>query len=189
MNTPWYDPNIMSYLYNAYLYNYYNRNQMYYNNCGNYDSRIRSLHNEHDKKELRDYGPEPFAIDINQATIDNNNFRTALWTGDHLQLTLMSLNPGEEIGLEMHPDIDQFIRIEQGQGLVKMGDSGNNLNFQENVSDDFIFIVPAGKYHNLINTGQTPLKLYSIYAPPQHPHGTVHKTKKDALEAEKHNEH
>jgi mannose-6-phosphate isomerase-like protein (cupin superfamily) len=134
--------------------------------------------------KLKDYGPEPFAINIEKATKRNDNFRLALWTGTHLQLTLMSLKVGEDIGLEIHPDLDQFIRIEEGQGLVKMGDSSDNLDFQKKVSDDFIFIIPAGKWHNLINTGKTPLKLYSIYAPPQHPHSTVHKTKADAEAAE-----
>ena len=130
--------------------------------------------------ELKDYGPNPFVIDINEATLQNDNFRKALWTGDHLQLTLMSLGSGEDIGLEMHPNVDQFIRIEKGQGVVQMGDSKDMLNFEEPVHDDFIFIVPAGKWHNLVNTGRPPLKLYSIYAPPQHPHGTVHKTKAEA---------
>jgi mannose-6-phosphate isomerase-like protein (cupin superfamily) len=131
---------------------------------------------------LKDYGPDPFVVDIEQATKQNNNFRTALWTGDYLQLTLMSINPGEDIGLEIHPDLDQFIRIEEGQGLVQMGNRKDNLDFQSDVRDDFAFIIPAGKWHNLINTGSIPLKLYSIYAPPQHPFGTVHKTKEDAKE-------
>lgn len=134
--------------------------------------------------ELKDYGPEPFVINIEEATKQNNTFRTALWTGCHLQLTLMSLRVGEDIGLEIHPDLDQFIRIEQGQGVVKMGDRQDNLDFQRFVADDYIFIIPAGKWHNLINIGNTPLKLYSIYAPPQHPHGTVHETKAIAQAAE-----
>ena len=116
-------------------------------------------------------------IDIEEATKENTNFRLALWTGDHLQLTLMSLNVGEDIGLEMHPDGDQFIRVEEGRGLVEMGDERNNLDFQRNVYDDYIIIIPAGKWHNLTNTGNIPLKLYSIYAPPEHPFGTVHVTK------------
>lgn len=133
---------------------------------------------------LKDYGPEPFVININQATKQNNTFRTALWTGNYLQLTLMSINVGEDIGLENHPDLDQFLRIEQGQGLVKMGHRKDNMDFQRSVSDDYAIIIPAGTWHNLINTGNRPLKLYSIYAPPQHPKGTVHKTKADALAAE-----
>lgn len=127
--------------------------------------------------ELRDYGPNPFVIDIEEATKENTNFRLALWTGEHLQLTLMSLDVGEDIGLEMHPDVDQFIRVEEGRGLVEIGDDKDNLDFQRNVYDDYIIIIPAGKWHNLTNTGNIPLKLYSIYAPPEHPFGTVHVTK------------
>lgn len=134
--------------------------------------------------ELRDYGPAPFVVDIEKATKQNNTFRTALWTGSHLQLTLMSIRVGEDIGLEVHPNLDQFIRIEEGEGLVLMGDRKDRLDFQEKVSDDFAFIIPAGKWHNLINTSNKPLKLYSIYAPPQHPKGTVHVTKEEAEAAE-----
>jgi len=133
---------------------------------------------------LKDYGLEPFTVNIEDATRQNNAFRRALWTGNHLQLTLMSINVGEDIGLEIHPNLDQFIRIEEGQGLVKMGDRKDNLYFQRMVYSDFAFIIPAGKWHNLVNTGNVPLKLYSIYAPPQHPYGTVHETKAIAQAAE-----
>lgn len=129
--------------------------------------------------KFRDYGSEPFVVNIEEATSLNNAFRRALWTGEHLQLTLMSILPGEDIGLEIHPDLDQFIRIEEGQGVVKMGNRKDNLSFQKRVSPDYAFIIPAGKWHNLINIGKMPLKLYSIYAPPQHPYGTVHRTKAD----------
>ncbi|AGA70739.1 mannose-6-phosphate isomerase [Desulfitobacterium dichloroeliminans LMG P-21439] len=130
----------------------------------------------------RDCGPHPFVVNIEQATLQNNTFRTALWTGSHLQLTLMSINVGDSIGLEIHPAVDQFLRIEQGQGLVMMGDSADRLYYQQRVGDDYAIVIPAGKWHNVINTGRVPLKLYSIYAPPQHPHGTVHTTKRDADE-------
>lgn len=133
---------------------------------------------------LADYGPKPFVVNINEATKQNNTYRTALWTGTHLQVTLMSLNVGEDIGLEMHPDVDQFLRIEQGQGIVQMGKSRDNLNFERHVYDDSAIMIPAGTWHNLTNTGTIPLKLYSIYAPPNHPFGTVHTTKADALAAE-----
>lgn len=129
---------------------------------------------------LRDYGPHPYVVNIEEATNQNYNYRLALWTGTHLQLTLMSINAKEDIGLEMHPDVDQFLRIEEGEGLVMMGNSRNNLWFQERVSDGYVILVPAGTWHNLINIGCTPLKLYSIYAPPEHPHGTVQRTKEDA---------
>lgn len=129
---------------------------------------------------LKDYGPEPFVIDIEVATKQNNNYRTALWTGNHLQLTLMSIKVGEDIGLEIHPDTDQFLRIEQGQGIVRMGSGKESLSFQKRVFPGYAIFVPAGTWHNVINTGNIPLKLYSIYAPPHHPWGTVHKTKADA---------
>ncbi|KAB2954228.1 cupin domain-containing protein [Heliorestis acidaminivorans] len=128
---------------------------------------------------LKDYGPNPFVVNIEEATKQNQTFRTALWTGEYLQLTLMSINVGDDIGLEVHYDHDQFLRIEEGEGIVKMGDRKENLDFQKRVYDDYAIFVPAGKWHNLINTGQKPLKLYSIYAPPEHPRGTVHRTKED----------
>jgi len=134
--------------------------------------------------KMKDYGPEPFVVNIEAAAKQNDNFRTVLWTGTHLQLTLMSIDVGEDIGLEIHPHLDQFIRIEEGQGIVKMGDRKDRLDFQEKVYDNFAFIIPAGTWHNLINTGRKPIKLYSIYAPPQHPAGTVHATKEIAEAAE-----
>ena len=136
------------------------------------------------KPFIRDYGPKPLVVNINKVTIQNNNFRTTLWTGCHLQVTLMCINVGEDIGLEIHPDHDQFIRVEQGKGLVLMGDRKDRLNYKERVWDDFAILIPAGTWHNLINTGSIPLKLYSIYAPPQHPRGTIHRTKLDAQAAE-----
>lgn len=132
--------------------------------------------------KLKDYGPNPFVVNIEKATKQNDDFRIALWTGNHFQLTLMSIDVGDDIGLEMHPNLDQFIRIEEGQGLVKMGARKDRLDFQANVRDDYAFIIPAGKWHNLINTGNKPLKLYSIYAPPAHPYNTVHTTKEEAEE-------
>ena len=137
-----------------------------------------------EKVSSTDFGPKPFVTNINEATKQNNYYRTALWTGTHLQLTLMSINVGEDIGLEVHPNIDQFIRIEEGQGLVKMGDSKDNLDFQRNVADDFAIFIPAGTWHDVINTGDKALKLYAIYAPPQHPYGTIQKTKAMAQAAE-----
>jgi mannose-6-phosphate isomerase-like protein (cupin superfamily) len=133
-----------------------------------------------ERLELKDYGPRPFVINIEEAANQNNNYRTTLWTGNNLQLTLMSIKVGGDIGLEVHPNLDQFIRIEEGDGIVLMGKSPNELNFVQKVSDDYIIIIPAGTYHNLINTGDEPIKLYSIYAPPQHPFGTIHKTKEEA---------
>lgn len=135
---------------------------------------------------INDYGKQPFVVNINEVTKQNNTFRTALWTGSHLQVTLMSINVGEEIGLENHLSVDQFLRVEDGQGIVRMGDSKDRLDFEESIYDDAAIMIPAGKWHNIINTGNTPLKIYSIYAPPQHPKGTVHTTKSEAIAAEEH---
>jgi len=125
---------------------------------------------------LKDYGAEPTVLDIDAHALSNDNFRLALWTGTKLQVTLMSIPVGGEIGLEQHSETDQFLRIEDGQGKVMMGDTKESLTFIRKAGKDFAIIIPAGKWHNLINTGDKPLKLYSIYAPIEHPHGTVHKT-------------
>lgn len=153
-------------------------------NFDNTHSHHHDSNNQQFSPKKIDYGPEPFVVNIEQATKQNKAFRRVIWTGNHLQLTLMSIPIRGDIGLEIHPNIDQFIRIEQGRGMVKMGDSKNNLDFQRPVSPGFAFIVPAGTWHNLINTGNRPIKLYSIYAPPQHPKGTIHLTKADAQASE-----
>ena len=140
---------------------------------------------EHDAEvTLKDYGAEPTVLDIDAYTISNDNFRTALWTGTKLQVTLMSISIGGEVGLEQHSDTDQFLRIEDGEAKVLMGDDEESLTFIKTAEKDFAIIVPAGKWHNIINIGDKPLKLYSIYSPVEHPHGTVHKTFEEAEEAE-----
>lgn len=156
------------YMFNMYPYPYYS--PMHYP-----DRRHRRI-------PLKDYGKQPFVVNIDQAAKQNNTYRTAIWTGEHLQVTLMSIDVGDDIGLEVHPDVDQFLRIEEGQGLVQMGDQRDQLDFRAEVYDDYAIMVPAGKWHNLINTGNRPLKLYTIYAPPEHPFGTVHRTKVDAMD-------
>ncbi|WP_330695377.1 cupin domain-containing protein [Anaerotignum sp.] len=133
---------------------------------------------------ITDYGPDPFVVNIDMVTKQNQNYRTALWTGKYLQTTLMSIPPGGDIGLEMHPDVDQFIRVEDGIGVVQMGSNKDKLNYQGNVDGRFAIFVPAGTWHNVINMGSMPLKVYTIYAPPHHPSGTVQATKKDAEEGE-----
>ena len=137
------------------------------------------MYNRRNPNYIKDYGAEPIIVNIENVTKQNDTFRTALWSGKHLQLTLMNLKPGESIGLEIHPEVDQFIRIEEGTGFVQMGNAKNNLTFQQKVFDNYAFIIPAGKWHNLTNIGNIPLKLYSIYAPPNHPKGTIHYTKAD----------
>lgn len=136
--------------------------------------------------DIADFGPYPLAINIDRVTNANRNYRFALWTGEHLQVTLMSIRVGGDIGLEMHPHLDQFIRVESGHGFVKMGDRENNLTYRQNINGDYAVVVPAGTWHNIINVGNTPLKLYSIYAPPQHPFGTIQETKEIAEMSEGH---
>jgi mannose-6-phosphate isomerase-like protein (cupin superfamily) len=134
----------------------------------------------HQISNTNDFGPEPFVVNIACATKQNSFYRRTVWTGCHLQLTLMSIPPCGEIGLEVHPDDDQFLRIESGCGTVMMGPSQDRLAFQRPVSSGDAIFVPSGTWHNVVNTGKTPIKLYSIYAPPHHPHGTVHRTKADS---------
>lgn len=155
--------------------------QYNYNDAGNSAGSMNNgSMNQGTYTKFKDYGPKPFVVNIEEATKLNNTFRTALWTGEHLQLTLMSINVGEDIGLEIHPNIDQFIRIEEGYARVMMGDNKDKPNFKANVKDGFAIFIPAGTWHNIVNTGKIPLKLYSIYAPPKHPFGTVQVTKADA---------
>ena len=135
---------------------------------------------------LKDYGAEPTVLDIDAYTMSNDNFRATLWTGTKLQVTLMSIPVGGEVGLEQHPETEQFLRIEDGNAKVMMGDEKESLTFVKTAEKDFAIIVPAGKWHNIINTGNKPLKLYSIYSPVEHPHSTVHKTFEEAEEAEHH---
>ena len=142
------------------------------------------MHNYHMINKDLDHGPNPFIIDINKATLHNHNFRTTLWTGNHLQLTTMSIPVGGDIGLEVHPTTDQFLRIEDGHGLVTMGNTRENLYLKQQVFSDNAIFVPSGYWHNITNIGNRPLKLYSIYAPPNHKHGAVHKTKEIAEKEE-----
>ena len=121
---------------------------------------------------------------IQQKTLENTTFRTVLFTGKHTQLTVMHLQPGEEIGWEMHDGIDQFLRVEDGEAAVTMGASKGGADEAHRLQDDFAVIVPSGVWHNVVNTGKVPLKLYSLYSPAEHPDGTVHQTKADADAAE-----
>jgi mannose-6-phosphate isomerase-like protein (cupin superfamily) len=122
--------------------------------------------------------------DIERATLDNSTFRTVVFTGDHTQLTVMRLAPGEDIGRESHPDRDQFLRIEQGKARVELGETEDAIDETHEVEDDWAVIVAAGVWHNVVNTGTDELKLYSLYSPPEHPPNTVHQTKADAEAAE-----
>jgi mannose-6-phosphate isomerase-like protein (cupin superfamily) len=121
-----------------------------------------------------------FVDDIEDMTEHNLDFRRVLYTGKQLQLVLMSINPGEDIGEEVHADRDQFFRVETGKGEVWID------GHKSNIKSDFAIVVPAGARHNIKNTGEKPLKLYTLYAPPEHADGTVHVTKADAMVSTEH---
>jgi mannose-6-phosphate isomerase-like protein (cupin superfamily) len=121
-----------------------------------------------------------FVADIEALTLENTHFRRVLYTGRNLQLVLMTLQPGEAIGEEIHDDRDQFFRVERGQGEVWI-DGARNA-----VKDDDAIVVPAGARHNVVNTGATPLHLYTLYGPPEHVDGTLHRTRAEAVAHEEH---
>ena len=122
---------------------------------------------------VKDIGPKPQTFDLEKETVDNPNYRTVAWTGKYLQLTLMSIPVGGDIGLEVHPETDQFMRIDAGQGKAVMGDSADDLDFTQEVSDGWSVQVPAGLWHDIENTGEDDLKLYVVYAPVHHAAGIV----------------
>ena len=125
---------------------------------------------------LTDIGPQPQAFDIDRATKDNKDYRSVAWSGPYLQVTLMSIPVGGDIGLEAHPQTDQFLRLDAGRGRVQMGGAKDKLTFEKEVSDGWCVLVPAGTWHNIINTGTTPMQLYAIYAPAHHKPNKVHAT-------------
>ena len=122
--------------------------------------------------------------DIERATEENTTFRTVLFTGEHEQLTVMSIPPGDDIGGEVHTTHDQFLRIEQGRARVDLGRAEGVVDESQEVEAGWAVVVPAGIWHDVVNVGSEDLKLYSLYAPPQHPDGAVHGTKADAEAAE-----
>jgi len=127
---------------------------------------------------------KPYFGNIEELALENSFFRQVVFTGANCQLVLMSLKPGEEIGVEVHPHVDQFFRIESGTAKIVTGGKE-----EYTVGDGDAIVIPAGTRHNVINTSlDEELKLYTIYSPPNHPEGTIHKTKAQAIEAEK-NEH
>jgi len=121
-----------------------------------------------------------FVDDIEAMAEHNSDFRRVLYTGGQLQLVLMSIEPGEDIGEEVHPDRDQFFRVEEGKGEVWID------GHRTRIEGDFGIVVPAGARHNIKNTGEKPLKLYTLYGPPEHADGTVHVTKAEAIASKEH---
>ncbi|MBP7965430.1 MAG: cupin domain-containing protein [Paludibacteraceae bacterium] len=149
--------------------------------CGQTAENKQTAVTATDLLEFRDFGNDPFVFNIEDYTKENETYRTPLWTGEFMQLTVMNLLPGEDIGLEVHMDHDQFIRVEEGEGIVHMGDAETDLSYERKIEDDFAILIPAGKWHNVINNSDKPLKLYSIYAPKEHKFNTVHKTRAESL--------
>ncbi|WP_420174762.1 cupin domain-containing protein [Luteococcus sp. OSA5] len=133
---------------------------------------------------ITDNGPNPNVFDIETETKANENYRTVAWSGKYLQVTLMSIPVGKDIGLEVHHDTDQFLRIDAGKGKVQMGPAEDQLDTEQEVSDGWSIQVPAGTWHNVTNTGDEPLQLYTIYAPVHHAAGVVHTDFEDAEKQE-----
>lgn len=123
-----------------------------------------------------DIGPKPQSFDIERATKENGNYRSVAWSGRYLQVTLMSIPVGSDIGLEAHPETDQFLRIDAGKGRVQMGATKTELSFVREISDGWCVLVPAGTWHNITNTGDTPMQVYTIYSPAHHAPNKVQAT-------------
>lgn len=125
---------------------------------------------------IEDTGPRPQSFNLEAETVANPNYRTVAWSGRFLQVTLMSIPVGGDIGLEMHGDTDQLIRVDRGRGRAQMGPAKDDLTFEQDVTDGWCVIVPAGSWHNITNTGDEPMQVYTIYAPQHHKPGKVHQT-------------
>ena len=130
---------------------------------------------------IEDIGPQPHAFDIETATIENENYRTVVWSGRYLQVTLMSIPVGTSIGLEVHPQTDQFVRLDKGRGRCVMGPAKDQLTFEQEVTDGWSVQIPAGMWHDIINIGDEPMQLYVIYAPVHHAAGKIQATAADAM--------
>ncbi len=136
---------------------------------------------------IKDIGPSPQSFDIERATKDNENYRSVTWSGRYLQLTLMSIPVGGAIGLEAHPETDQFLRLETGKGRAQMGMAKGKLTFDCEVSDGWCVLVPAGTWHDVTNIGSVPMQIYTIYAPAHHKPDNVQASAAMA-KADKHDE-
>lgn len=129
---------------------------------------------------IKDIGPQPQSFDLEHETRGNESYRGVVWSGRYLQVTLMSIPVGKDIGLEAHPETDQFLRLDAGRGRVQMGWSRDQLMFDKEVRDGWCVLVPAGTWHNITNIGDEPMQLYAIYAPAHHKPGKIHETVAEA---------
>lgn len=132
------------------------------------------------KLAIKDIGPQPYSFNLEQATRENLDYRAVAWSGRYLQVTLMSIPVGGDVGLEMHSETDQFLRLDAGTGRVQMGASKDRLAFDKDVSDGWCILVPAGTWHNITNTGEEPMQVYAVYSPAHHKPGKVHQNASDA---------
>ncbi|WP_116112414.1 cupin domain-containing protein [Austwickia chelonae] len=130
--------------------------------------------------DITDIGPKPQVFNLEDATLENDHYRQVAWTGKYLQLTLMAIPVGEDIGLEVHPETDQFLRLDGGRGRVQMGPAEDQLDQEWEVEDGHAVFVPAGMWHNITNIGDEPMRLYAVYAPVHHAQGKIHPTQADA---------
>ena len=133
---------------------------------------------------IKDIGPAPHSFDLETATVENPNYRVVAWSGKYLQLTLMSIPVGGDVGLESHPETDQFLRLDAGRGRVQMGPAKDQLDYDREVGDGWAIFVPAGTWHDVTNIGDVPMQLYTVYAPVHHAAGKVQATAADAEQDE-----
>ena len=124
-----------------------------------------------------EHGGEIYYLNVEKSANKNRNFRESIWTGRYLQMTLMSIHCGEDIGIELHKDTDQYIRVEHGYALVLTGCDSKNLDNKHKLTTGDAVLIPAGVWHNIVNIGRCDLKLSSVYAPPHHPKCTVQENK------------
>lgn len=147
------------------------------NYLNNYYNYLPSSPPNYYRNNQIDLGPTPSIINIEKRTEENSNYKKALWTGNNIQLILMSIPIGENTGIETSPNTEQFIKIEEGRALVELGPDINNLSVQKEINSDYALIIPAGTYYKITNINNEPLKLYSIYSPTNYKKGTINITK------------
>ena len=162
--------------YKYYNNNFYNPYQPNYMPIG-YQNYMRNTNATRIESHI-----QPLIMNLDGLSDENNNYRTVLWTGENMQLTLMSIPPKEDIGLEVHQNADQFLKLEEGIARVETGKTKDNIDFVRNIKDGYGILIPAGTWHNITNIGTTALKLYSIYAPPIHKSGAMQKTKESKVQ-------
>ena len=151
----------------------------FYEPIQHYENNDKSYCHKCDNKCKNEHGGDVYSFNVGKAAYRNQNFRESVWTGKYLQMTLMSIHTGQDIGIEIHKDTDQYIRVEYGYALAVTGSNPECLDNKIKIHAGEAIFIPAGTYHNIINIGRCALKLSSVYAPPHHPKCTVQKNKSD----------